>query len=286
MELLPSAPQLNDTASPAASKQVADVPDLTLSDLGSLTTTNEQSSELLRTLNKFISCFRPGKQLPTTHLLKHHIDTGDSRPLSIAPHRASFKQNADSSRMIDDMLDQGIIQLSRSPWTSRVVVVTKKDGSLRFCVDYRRLNGVTTRDVYPLPRIDDSLHALGSAKFFSTLDLTSAYWQIELDDESRPKSAFLCRKGLFEFVRLPFGLSNTPATLQRLMDSVLAGLNWQSCLVYLDDIIIFSSTFEEHIQHLHQVLERITAAGLSIKLSKCLFASPEIDHLGPCPSLC
>lgn len=104
-----------------------------------------------------------------------------------------------------------------------MVIVRKKDGSPRFCVDYRKLNVITTRDVYPLPRIEDTLHALGSARVFSTLDLTSSYWQIELDEASKLRSAFVCTKGLFEFIRVPFGLTNAPATMQRLMDAVLAG---------------------------------------------------------------
>lgn len=178
------------------------------------------------------------------------------------------------------MLKQGIIRPSNSPWSSPVVLVRKHDGSPRFCVDYRRLNAITTKDVYPLPRIDDSIHSLGQAKIFSTLDLTSSYWQIELDDDAKPRSAFICRGGLYEFIRMPFGLTNAPATMQRLMDSVLAGLKWQVCLVYLDDIIVFSPSFEQHLADLRTVLTRLRNASLTANLKKCKFASDRISFLG------
>lgn len=178
------------------------------------------------------------------------------------------------------MLEQGVIRPSHSPWASGVVLVTKQDGTPRCCVDYRRINGITTRDVYPLPRIDDTLHRLGNARVFSTLDLTSSYWQIELDNKIIPKSAFICRDGLYKFVRMPFGLCNAPATMQRLMDSVLAGLKWQVCLVYLDDTVIFSPSFDQHLHDLRAVFERLREANLSVNLKKCKFASNKISFLG------
>lgn len=134
--------------------------------------------------------------------------------------------------------------------------------------------------MYPLPRIDDTLHSLGNSKVFSTLDLTSSYWQIELDEESKAKSAFICRSGLYEFVRMPFGLTNAPATMQRLMDSVLAGLKWQTCLVYLDDIVCFSPTFEQHLIDLKALLTRLRSASLTANLKKCKFGSDNITFLG------
>ncbi|KAG0929312.1 hypothetical protein G6F29_012095 [Rhizopus arrhizus] len=230
-------------------------------------------------LQDFSDCFDSTPR-STTPLVQHHIDTGDARPISSPPHRASAAENDTINGLIDEMLQQGIIRPSRSPWSSPVVLVPKPDGTVRFCVDYRRLNGVTTKDVYPLTRVDDALHSLGNAKYFSTMDLTSSYCQIELDEESKPKSAFVCRRGLFEFVRMPFGLCSAPATMQRLMDSVLAGLKWQTCLVYLDDIITFSPTFDQHLKDLREVLSRLRAASLKIKLSKCHFGSNRISFLG------
>ena len=138
------------------------------------------------------------------------------------------------------MLTQNIVQPSSSPWASPIILVPKKDGSSRFCIDYRKLNSVTKKDVYPLPRIDDILDTLGQARYFTTLDLASGYWQIELDPATREKSAFTTHRGLFEFRRMPFGLCNAPSTFQRLMQVVLAGLEWQCCFVYIDDILVCS----------------------------------------------
>ncbi|KAG1138813.1 hypothetical protein G6F38_010280 [Rhizopus arrhizus] len=230
-------------------------------------------------LQEFPDCFN-SKPTSVTPLVKHDIDTGESRPLSQPPYRASAAENETIDSLLDDMLKQGIIRPSNSPWSSPVVIVRKHDGSPRFCVDYRRLNAVTTKDVYPLPRIDDTVHSLGQAKVFSTLDFTSSYWQIELDDAAKPKSAFICRRGLYEFVRMPFGLTNAPATMQRLMDSVLAGLKWQVCLVYLDDIICFSSSLEQHLVDLRSVLTRLRDASLTVNLKKCKFACDRISFLG------
>ncbi|CAF2775804.1 unnamed protein product [Rotaria sp. Silwood2] len=169
---------------------------------------------------------------------------------------------------------------SASPWASPVILAPKKDGSLRFCVDYRKLNGVTIRDAYPIPRIDDTLDSLQEAKFVSTLDLRSGYWQVEMDKNSREKTAFVTHKGLFEFNVMPFGLTNAPATFQRLMDIVLAGLKWQCCLVYIDDVVIFSPTFEQHILDLEKVFQALRSANLTLKASKCQFCRREMRYLG------
>ena len=147
--------------------------------------------------------------------------------------------------------------------------MTKKDGSIRFCVDYRKLNALSRKDAYPLPRIDETLNALGGAQWFCTMDLASGYWQIKMKEEDKPKTAFMTRKGLFQFRVMPFGLLNAPATFQRLMDHVLRGLQWEKCLVYLDDIIIFGKTFNETLGNLRCVMKRLKTAGLKLKASKC-----------------
>ena len=186
-------------------------------------------------------------ELGRTDLIKHSIDTGDHAPIKQQPYRTPIIRRALISEMVNNMRREGIVQPSVSLWASPIVLVPKKDGTYRFCVDFCCLNAATKKDVYPLPRIDDILDTLGESRFFSSLDLASGYWQVELDHESRQKSAFTTYCGLFEFVRMPFGLCNVPATFQRLMQRVLAGLEWRTCFVYLDDILVASRSFEEHL---------------------------------------
>ena len=133
------------------------------------------------------------------------------------------------SSLIDDMMKKGIIQASASAWASPIVLVPKRGNTLRFCEDYRKVNAITKKDVYPLPRIDDILDTLGNSRYFTTLDLASGFWQIEMDPATREKSAFTTHCGLHEFVRMPFGMCNAPATFQRLMQVVLAGIEWKFC---------------------------------------------------------
>ena len=178
------------------------------------------------------------------------------------------------------MLSKKVIRPSCSPWASPIVLVPKKDGSVRFCIDYRKVNGVTRRDAYPLPRIDDTLDTLAGAKWFGTLDMVSGYWQVEVAEEDKEKTAFCTPDGLFEFNVLPFGLCNGPATFQRLMDLVLSGLQWSSCLVYLDDVVVVGRSFEEHLQNLESVFKRLRDAGLRLKPKKCFFLKKEVLYLG------
>ena len=184
------------------------------------------------------------------------------------------------SHLIEDMVQKGIVQPSTSAWASPIVLVPKRDNSLRFCVDYRKVNAVTKRDVYPPPRIDDILDTLGKARYFTTLDLASGFWQIEMDPSTREKSAFATHCGLHEFIRMPFGMCNAPATFQRLMQVVLAGIEWKYCFVYLDDILVCSETFEDHLEHLKTVFERLRKAGLTLKPKKCFFALECVTYLG------
>ncbi|CAF4301792.1 unnamed protein product, partial [Didymodactylos carnosus] len=157
---------------------------------------------------------------------------------------------------------------------------TSQPGCTNIIKHFRRLNAVTVRDVYPLPRTDDTLDALHDDQFFSTLDLRSGFWQIELDEESKEKTAFVTHEGLFQFTVMPFGLTNAPATFQRLMDLVLSGLKRRCCLVYLDDVIIYSSTFDQHLKDIDDVLGRLSESNLTLKASKCHFCQKELRYLG------
>ena len=210
----------------------------------------------------------------------HIIDTSDHEPIKQHPRRVPFALRAKVEEMISQMLKDHVIKPSRSPWASPIVLVAKKDGSTRFCVDYRKLNAITKKDVYPLPRIDDTLDLLAANKFFSTLDLASGYWQIQMDESTMEKTAFTTHVGLYEFAVMPFGLCNAPATFQRLMETVLHGLVGKVCLVYLDDVLVLGKTIDEHLQNLESVWQRLQQAGLRLKPSKCHLLREEVEYLG------
>ena len=239
---------------------------------------SERIVQLENLLLQYRSCFnnKPGR----TSLTQHHIDTGTSKPIKLRPYHVSPARQKVISHQIQQMLNDGIIEPANSPYAAPVTLQPKKDGSLRFCVDFRQLNSVTIRDVCPIPRIDDTLDQLHAAKYFTSMDLKSGFWQIELDRESRPKTAFVTHAGLYQFSVMPFGLTNAPATFQRLMDLVLGGLKWSCALVYLDDIIVYSPTFSSHLKHLESVLKQIQASGLSLHLSKCQFCKTKLRYLG------
>ena len=221
-----------------------------------------------------------GDPLGKTDLVHHEIHTTTQVPIKQPARRFPIHQREEGEKQVKEMLEKGLIEPSESPWASPVVLVKKKDGSTRFCIDYRRLNDVTIKDAYPLPRIDDSLDALSGADCFSTLDLASGYWQVGLADDARQKSAFVTNSGLYQFTVMPFGLSNAPSTFERLMERVLSGLQWQICLVYLDDVIVFSRGVSQHISRLEEVLERIMAAGLRLKPKKCHLFQTRVGYLG------
>ena len=172
------------------------------------------------------------------NMLPHRIDTGDAQPFKeqLRCHPIAHLEFIDVQ--VEQMLGAGVVEPCSSPWSRNVVLPKKSDGSLRFCVDYRRLNELTYKDSFPLPRIDTCLNALGEAVYFSTVDLRSGFWQVIIDPRDADMTAFVTRKGQFRFKVLSFGLSNSPSIFQRLMTIVLAGLHWDTCLMYIDDIII------------------------------------------------
>jgi len=178
------------------------------------------------------------------------------------------------------MLEQHIIEPAQSPWASNLVLVKNKDGTLRCCVDYRNLNMVTRKDAYPLPRTDTCLDAMSGARWFTTFDLRSSYHQVELERCVADKTTFICREGSFRFVTMPFGLCNAGATFQRLMDMVMSGLNFESCLVYVDDIIVFSSILPPAHGQTPRCTQRLLRAGLKFKPSKCELLRISVEFLG------
>ena len=220
------------------------------------------------------------EDLGRTTIIQHQIDVGSAAPVRQPPRRLPFQQREVVQQHVDKMLDNGIIKPSKGPWSSPIVLVKKKDGSTRFCIDFRKLNDLTKKDAHPLPRIDDTLDTLGEAQWFSTLDLASGYWQVEVDPADREKTAFATPDALYQFRVMPFGLCNAPGTFQRLMEHVLRGLHWSTCLVYLDDIIIFSKTIEEHLTRLREVLSRLRTAGLKLKPRKCHLLKQSVHYLG------
>ena len=213
-------------------------------------------------------------------VLKHRIDTAEAAPVRQPLRRTPQAFEKEEEKYIQEQLEAGVIQPSSSAWSSPIVMVRKKTGDVRVCIDYRKLNERTIKDAYPLPRIDMCLDCLSSAKIFSTIDLQSAYMQLEVDEEDRHKTAFITKYGLFEYLVMPFGLCNAPSTFQRCMEMVFRGLQWNILLVYLDDIIVMSSNFDEHIERLEEVFKRLSKAGLKMKPSKCKLIRKEVLFLG------
>ena len=225
-------------------------------------------------------CAEGQMDIGKTNIIQHEIDTGNHVPIAKAAYRTTPAKKTFIENEIQDMLKKGIIRESKSPWAFPVVIVEKKDDTKRFCVDYRELNKVTRVDRYPLPRIDELLESFRTANWFTTLDLASGFWQVEMSPEDREKTAFITHRGLYEFNVMPFGLCNAPSTFQRLMNQVLRKFLGKFTAVYLDDIIIYSNTFEQHLDHLNQVFAAIRQACLKIKLRKCFFCFPNIAFLG------
>lgn len=255
-----------------------------LSDLyerGTASVDSKYHEEVKKCLCDFRDVFSSGDHdIGRTEDVRHHIQTGDARPIKERPRRQPYCNQQEIDRQVRDLEKRGVIEPSDSPWASNVVLVSKKDGTKRFCVDYRRLNAVTIKDAYPVPRIDETFDALGGAKWFSTLDLASGYWQVALDEEASQKSTFVVRNGLYRWKCMPFGLCNAPATFERLMEKVMAGLQWDILLIYLDDIIVLGKSVTEMIERLRVVFARLGQAGLKLKPSKCHLFRQSVAYLG------
>ncbi|XP_061920399.1 uncharacterized protein LOC133661276 [Entelurus aequoreus] len=239
--------------------------------------TPSQKADVANLQQHFADVFSP---LPgRTNLTQHHIETNPGVTVRSRPYRLPEHKRKVVREELKAMLELGVIEESHSAWCSPIVLVGKKDGSVRFCVDYRKVNAVSRFDAYPMPRVDELLDRLGTARFFTTLDLTKGYWQIPLSPESKEKTAFSTPEGLYQFVTLPFGLFGAPATFQRLMDRVLRP-HAAYAAAYLDDVIIQGNNWAEHVQRVGAVLESLRRAGLTANPAKCAVGRREVQYLG------
>ena len=252
--------------------------DLDKSDLS-----EQEKLEFLEFIGKNRDVFATNlKEMGSSNLYKHYIDTGDAMPITMRPYRTTPSKMAEIERQVDEMLEADIVKKSNTLWQSSVLLVPKKDGTYRFAVDYRKLNQVTRPLCHPMPVLDDIYCSIGTAQatYFSTLDLKNGFWQIELDPRTAHKSGFVTHSGVYEYKRLPFGMMNSPAAFGATMSEVLRGLTYKNAVIYVDDILVFSKTFQDHMKHLQEVFDRLKKANLKLKPEKCEFATPEVKYLG------
>lgn len=246
----------------------------------------EEKSKLIKVLSKHQDTFyQEGSDLSFTNVIKHRIRTTEELPCFTKSYRYPFCHKEEVQNQISKMLEQGIVRPSTSPWASPIWIVPKKEDASghrkwRLVIDYRKLNLKTIDDRYPIPNFTEILDKLGRCQYFTTLDLASGFHQIEVHPEDVQKTAFSVEHGLYEFVRMPFGLKNAPATFQRVMDHVLKDLIGVCCLVYMDDIIIFSSSLQEHLINLSRVLKALERVNLKVQLDKSEFLKKEVAFLG------
>ncbi|MEW8316224.1 MAG: reverse transcriptase domain-containing protein [Candidatus Thiodiazotropha endolucinida] len=275
--------ETEDTARMAT--QTVDEMDASLPDginLDKTDLSDEQKHRATQVFSKWNAVFSKDlKDIGHTSLVEHRIKLTNEEPFKEPYRRIPPALIEEVREHIQEMLQAGAIRNSESPYSSNVVIVRKKDGSIRFCVDFRKLNSRTIQDAYAIPRIEDSLHLLAGTKYFSKLDLRSGYWQVEVAEEDKCKTAFqVGTLGFYEFNSMPFGLCNAPATFQRLMERCMGDMNLRDCLIYLDDIVVFSITFEQHIERLEAVFRRLQTNNLKLKASKCEFFKRAVTYLG------
>ena len=241
---------------------------------------NEMRTKILTMLTKHEDMWTTGR-LGEITATEHRITLEPgTKPIQSMPYRQGPAMRTKAKAEIRKMRDAGVIEPATSEWASPIVLVPKKDRSLRFCVDYRRLNAKTIPDAYPLPRIDDCLDSLGDAEIFPTLDFNAGYWQVPVAPEDRDKTTFMSYLGTLRYTRMPFGLRNAPVTFQSALDIILSGIRWQSCQIYLDDVTVFSRSTDEHLRHVDAILTLLGRAGIRLKLTKYSFFQPKVDYLG------
>ena len=256
---------------PAHLAPIAQLSDLTGADLTALAHFILQWDEVF---------VRPDTPLGQTNRAVHVIDTRAALPIKVRARPIPMAKREACAQQLEDMLADGIVVPSTSPWSAPVVMAQKKDGTLRFCVDYRSLNEVTVKDCYPMPHIEDCLEALGGNTWYCSVDLASGFWQVALDPASQPMTAFATDRGLFEFRVMPYGLCNAPATFERLMDTLLRDLIGQGLVLYMDDVTVYGTTVSQVLERLDLLFARLASAGLTLKPKKCTLFSHQIEFLG------
>jgi hypothetical protein len=244
--------------------------------------TSTKDQRILALLDKYKDVFPAElpREMPPKRAYEHHIDTKGADPVNQSAYTLSADKLAELKRQVKDLLDRGLIETSSSPWGFPVIFVKKPEGEWRMCIDYRALNELTAKNGYPLPRIQDLLDIVGRAKYLSKIDLASGYWQVMMASDSIEKTAFNTIWGKYQWRVMPFGLCNAPATFQTMMNETLRPFLGESVVVYLDDILIFSKSLEEHYRHLEQVLECLRKQKLYAKPKKCVFATRELEFCG------
>lgn len=267
---------LNDKLSPLTTAKLSNsdvLRDLD-SKLSHLSSTQRQ--DLTDLLQEFMHLF---PDVPTrTEQIYHDVDVGDASPVKQHPYRLNPIKQKYLKEEIQFLLENDFIEPSHSSWSSPCILVPKPDGSYRMCTDYRKVNSVSKSDTYPIPRMDDCIDKVGNARYVTKFDLLKGFWQVPLTERAKEISAFVTPDGLYQYKVMPFGMKNSPATFQRLINKVIAGLH--GCEAYIDDIIIYSDTWEEHLQIIRKFFERLTAAKLTINLSKSEFAQAQVTYLG------
>lgn len=243
--------------------------------------TEEGCTESLKKLLwEFSDVFSESKRDLGCSGIKHEIITNDHPPIALKQRRIPLALEAEVDQQVKQMLDDGIIRESTSPWSFPLVVVRKPNGDLRLCVDYRKLNEITRRPIYPIPESRTIFDTLEGNKYFTSLDLSSGYHQVPMEETDKSKTAFSTRRGQFEFNRMPFGLCGAPATFQRIMNVILKGQVWEKCVIYLDDVLIFGRSIEEHNERLKEVLQQFRKSGMKLSPHKCVFLRKEVRYLG------
>jgi len=249
--------------------------------LKTLTLTPERMEAILNVLFRRRAAFAMHPRKPgLNRLVQHVIDTGTHPPIRCKPHNTTHEQDQIMRKEVLDMLEKGIIRPSNSPWAFPALIVKKPDNSWRWCFDARKLNSITRRDSFTLPKAQELLQQFSGAQWFSVADAAAGFWQVPLSEDSIPKCAFITRWGLYEFLVMPFGLSNSPATWQRLMTLVLGDMRWDRATVFVDYVCIYSQTWDQHLLYLDAFLARCIEHGISLKLTKCQFGQQEVKYLG------